>query len=133
MRQELAIILIFGLPIITVIAAAWVLAIQTRCKYKLNSEIISSGIDRDTARLLLCNPKRKPLFNFDTLRIALLLIFMGTSALISEAMELSKFALVFVMALGGGLGLLLSFIIEWKLSKKIAEKSAECDSNAKGE
>lgn len=133
MKQELSIILIFGLPIVAVIVAGWLASIKIRLKYKLNSEIVSSGIDKETAQMLLSEKKNKPALRFGTLRVSLLLIFLGLGALTSTWIGNGDLYFVMGTAIGAGIGLLLSFIIEWLFFKKQAVPAAEVPTDSTAE
>lgn len=133
MKSELAIVLFFGLPIIAVIAAAWLAALKNRYKYQLNSEIVSSGIDKETAKMLLSEHKSKSPLSFGTLRISLLLIFLGLGAIISSLIGNGDLYFVMGTVIGAGIGLLLSFIIEWQFAKKQAKSSTEATADCAAE
>ncbi len=122
--KDFAAILFVAIPIVAIIASIWALTIKTRCKYKLNSEIVNSGIDKETAKLLLSSPNGKTTLSFSTLRIGLPFTFLGIGAIVGQWLGTDDFATVFSTIIGAGLGLILSFIIEWQFSKNKIEEPA---------
>ena len=111
-------IMVFSIPLSLIIGLLRYLVDMKRNDYKLRSEIISSGVDSETARLLLEESKPKHALSFHTLRLGLLLFFAGIAAVLARVAGLPILTLWLTAAIGAGAGLLIAFIIEWKMTEK---------------
>ena len=92
LKQVVGIIMVFSVPLSLIIGLVYYLVDMKRNAFRLRSEIISGGVDCDTARLLLEESKPKHALSFHTLWLT--------------------------AAIGAGAGLLIAFIIEWKMVEK---------------
>lgn len=126
-----AIILIFGLPVIAVVMSF----ISTMNKKKHDKEIrqliIENHTDPETAKLLIEEPKKQPRqmgpFNLENLRAACILLGLGLGALIDwiSCIETKSIYFWLIITFGIGIGLLCSFLIEMHLFKKYSNKPVE--------
>ena len=123
----IAIILIFGLPIIAVI----MVFVQSMKKNRLDKEvrqlIIENHTDAETAKLLIDEPKKAPkqgTLNLDTLRTAAILLGIGLGTLIDWLAGVATKSIYFwlIIAFGIGIGLLCSFLVEMHLYKKYGKQ-----------
>ena len=130
-----AVILIFGLPIIAVLMTF----ISSMNKKKRDKEIrqliIENHTDPETAKLLIDEPKkakeqrRLGPVNLETLRGACILLGLGLGALVNWALEPFGFGAKnvnfwIILAFGIGIGLLCSFLVEMYLFKKYGNKNS---------
>lgn len=118
LKQIVGIIMVFSIPLTLIIGLVYFYVEKTRTAFRLRSEIISGGVDSDTARLLLEETGRRHTLSFATLRLGLLLLFTGASAVIANVAGASMLTLWLTAAIGGGAGLLIAFVIEWKMAEK---------------
>ena len=118
LKQVVGIIMVFSVPLSLIIGLVYYLVDMKRNAYKLRSEIISSGIDSEMARLLLEESKPKHAVSFHTLRLGLLLFFAGIAAVLARVADLPILTLWLTAAIGAGAGLLIAFVIEWKITEK---------------
>lgn len=126
-----AIILIFGLPIIAVVMSF----ISSMNKKKRDKEIrqliIENHIDAETAKLLIDEPKKQPRqmgpFNLENLRAACILLGLGLGALVDWVAGIETKSIYFwlIITFGIGIGFLCSFLIEMHLFKKYGNKATE--------
>lgn len=123
----IAIILIFGLPVIAVI----MVFVQSMKKNRLDKEvrqlIIENHTDAETAKLLIDEPKKAPkqgTLNLDTLRTAAILLGIGLGTLIDWLAGVATKSIYFwlIIAFGIGIGLLCSFLVEMRLYKKYGKQ-----------
>lgn len=92
---------------------------------RIRQSIIDNHIDPDTAKLLVRNEDKKPLKNiFITLRWGLILLFGGIGYFLGISITSSSFAWV-LSGIGVGIALLISFIVEYKLTRKQFKKSED--------
>lgn len=130
-----AVILIFGLPIIAVLMTF----ISSMNKKKRDKEIrqliIENHTDPETAKLLIDEPKkakeqrRLGPVNLETLQGACILLGLGLGALVNWALEPFGFGAKnvnfwIILAFGIGIGLLCSFLVEMYLFKKYGDKNS---------
>ena len=133
----LAIILIFGLPIIAVVMGILAKMNKRKNEKEIRQLIIENHTDPETAKLLIDEPKKAkeqrelgPV-NLETLRTACTLLGLGLGAFIYWGLKLAGFAdmgtieLGLLIAFGIGIGLLCSFLIEMRLYKKYGNKKPE--------
>ena len=127
-----AIICIFGLPIIAVVMAFWSSMHKKTKDKEIRQLIIENHTDPETAKLLIDEPKKQPRkmgpLNLENLRAACILLGIGLGGcidwLVGVATKSSYFWLI--IACGIGIGLLCSFLVEMHLYKKYGKKE---DSN----
>lgn len=130
----IAIILIFGLPLIAVI----MVFVQSMKKNRLDKEvrqlIIENHTDAETAKLLIDEPKKQKEeigpYNVGTLRTACILLGLGLGALLNWALEPFAFGMKninfwIILACGVGIGMLCSFLVEMHLYKKYGTKKPD--------
>ena len=119
----IAIILIFGLPLIAVI----MVFVQSMKKNRLDKEvrqlIIENHTDVETAKLLIDEPKKAPkqgTLDLGTLRTAAILLGIGLGTLIDRLAGIETKSIYFwlIIAFGVGIGMLCSFLVEMYLYKK---------------
>ena len=118
LKQVVGIIMVFSVPLSLIIGLVYFYVDKTRTAIRLRSEIISGGVDSDTARLLLEETGRRHSLSFATLRLGLLLFFTGAAAVLANVAGASMLTLWLTAAIGGGAGLLIAFVIEWKMAEK---------------
>lgn len=118
LKQIVGIIMVFSIPLSLIIGLVYFYVEKTRTAIRLRSEIISGGVDSDTARLLLEETGRRHSLPFATLRLGLLLLFTGAAAVIANVAGASMLTLWLTAAIGGGAGLLIAFVIERKMAEK---------------
>lgn len=118
LKQVVGIIMLFSVPLSLIIGLVYFYVDKTRTAIRLRSEIISGGVDSDTARLLLEETGRRHSLSFATLRLSLLLLFTGAAAVLANVAGASMLTLWLTAAIGGGAGLLIAFVIEWKMAEK---------------
>lgn len=118
LKQVVGIIMVFSVPLSLIIGLVYFYVEKTRTAFRLRSEIISGGVDCDTARLLLEESKPKHALSFHTLRLGLLLLFTGIAAVLARVADFTILTLWLTAAIGAGAGLLIAFIIEWKMVEK---------------
>ena len=131
----LAVIFIFGLPVIAVLMAFISSMNKKKREKELRQLIIENHTDAETAKLLIDEPKKQKRemgpFNLDTLRTACILLGLGLGALINWTIEgvgfnLGNIYFWLILAFGIGIGLLCSFLVEMHLYKKYSKnKPAE--------
>ena len=118
LKQIVGIIMVFSVPLSLIIGLVYYLVDMKRNAFRLRSEIISGGVDCDTARLLLEETGRRHSLSFVTLRLGLLLFFTGIAAVLARVADFTILTLWLTAAIGGGVGLLIAFVIEWKMVEK---------------
>lgn len=118
LKQIVGIIMVFAVPLSLIIGLVYYLVDMKRKAFRLRSEIISGGVDCDTARLLLEETGRRHSLSFATLRLGLLLFFTGIAAVLARVADFTILTLWLTAAIGGGVGLLIAFVIEWKMVEK---------------
>ncbi len=123
-----AIILSLGLPIVAVVMV-FASAMHKKTKDKeIRQLIIENHTDAETAKLLIDEPKKQPRnagpFNLGTLRTAAILLGIGLGALINWLANIETKSIYFwlIIALGIGIGMLCSFLVEMHLYKKYDKK-----------
>lgn len=119
----MAIILTLGIPIVAIIGGFISSIRKNRNETELRRLIIENQTDLETAKALIAEPDKKA-GNFGTLRGACALIGLGFGAIASILLGLplngSKGIYFWILlAFGVGLGLLVSFLVEMKLQKKL--------------
>jgi len=129
-----AVILIFGLPIVFFIMYYLNKMKENKELTMLKSEIVHAGLDTGTIRELLKSEagkkeQGKGRINFGTLRTAAVLIGLGVGALcgypfFGTAFHRNPVFLIVAAMTGAGIGLLVAFIAEWKLRRKMQDNAA---------
>ena len=119
----MAIILTLGIPIVAIIGGFISSIRKNQNETELRRLIIENQTDLETAKALIAEPAKKA-GNFGTLRGACALIGLGFGAIASILLGLplngSKGIYFWILlAFGVGLGLLVSFLVEMKLQKKM--------------
>ena len=119
----MAIIFTLGIPIVAIIGGFISSIRKNQNETELRRLIIENQTDLETAKALIAEPDKKA-GNFGTLRGACALIGLGFGAIASILLGLplngSKGIYFWILlAFGLGLGLLVSFLVEMKLQKKM--------------
>ena len=118
-----AIICIFGLPIIAVVMSFWSSMHKKTKDKEIRQLIIENHTDPETAKLLIDEPKKakKPgTVDLGTLRTACMLLGVGLGAGMDWLAGISTGSIYFwlIVAFGVGIGMLCSFLVELRLAKK---------------
>ena len=120
-----AIIFIFGLPVIAVVMAFIKKMKKNQHDKEVRQLIIENHTDAETAKLLIDDPKkaepRKPgTIDLGTLRTACILLGVGLGTLINWLANIATKNIYFwlIIAFGIGIGMLCSFLVELRLAKK---------------
>jgi len=119
-----AIICIFGLPIIAVVMAFWSSMHKKTKDKEIRQLIIENHTDAETAKLLIDEPKKQPrkmgTIDLSTLRTACILLGVGLGTLINWLADVFCTNIYFwlIIAFGVGIGMLCSFLVELRLAKK---------------
>lgn len=119
-ENVLAIVLALAIPIVLIVGIIYAYVSKNHNAYRLRSEVLHSQLDPETVALLL-QKSGKPASeqkNYATLRTALCFIFMGVGALVAHAFFNSGLMFWLIVGMSIGVGLLISFIIEWRLSNR---------------
>lgn len=119
-ENVLAIVLALAIPIVLIVGIIYAYVSKNHNAYRLRSEVLHSQLDPQTVALLL-QKSGKPSSeqkNYATLRTALCFIFMGVGALVAHAFFSSGLMFWLIVGMSIGVGLLISFIIEWRLSNR---------------
>lgn len=119
-ENVLAIVLALAIPIVLIVGIIYAYVSKNHNAYRLRSEVLHSQLDPQTVALLL-QKSGKPASeqkNYATLRTSLCFIFMGVGALVAHAFFDSGLMFWLIVGMSIGVGLLISFIIEWRLSNR---------------
>ena len=115
----IAIVLSLSIPIIAI-----VMGIMSDIKKKKNDTelriaLIQQGVDAETAKVLLEEKSKKPNNKYSSLRAGCALAGAGLGALLNGLCGVDAKDVYFWLALAGGvgIGLLVAFVIEYKLQK----------------
>lgn len=128
-ENVLAIVLALAIPIVLIVGIIYAYVSKNHNAYRLRSEVLHSQLDPQTVALLL-QKSGKPSSeqkNYATLRTSLCFIFMGVGALVAHAFFDSGLMFWLIVGLFIGVGLLISFIIEWRLSNRRPAGEASAD------
>ena len=116
----LAVTLSLLVPIVTILMVFITDIKKKRRDTEIRLAIIQAGTDAETARILIeQQPKKNDKYN--GLRWGCILVGVGLGALCDALLDISpKHNIYFwlIIAAGMGIGLLVSFVIEYKLAKK---------------
>lgn len=122
-----AIVLSLFIPIVAIVMV-FITSIKKKNRdTELRLALIEKGADPETAKLLIEEQEEKH-NKFSSLRWACVLIGMGLGALVDALLGLvPKHNIYFwlIIAAGMGIGLLVSFIVEYKLTKKEQQEQSE--------
>ena len=118
-----AIIFIFGLPIVVVIMVFLKKMKKDQQQKEIRQLIIENKTDPETAKLLIDEPKKAPkpgTIDVGNLRFACMLLGIGLGAAIDWLADISTKSIYFwlIVAFGVGIGMLCSFLVELRLAKK---------------
>ena len=118
-----AIIFIFGLPIVVVIMVFLKKRKKDQQQKEIRQLIIENKTDPETAKLLIDEPKKAPkpgTIDVGNLRFACMLLGVGLGAGIDWLADVSTKSIYFwlIIAFGVGIGMLCSFLVELRLAKK---------------
>ena len=122
-----AIVLSLSLPIVAVVMVFVTSIKKKNRETQLRLALIEKGTDPETAKLLIEEHEEKH-NKYSSLRWACVLIGMGLGALVDALLGLApKHNIYFwlIIAAGMGIGLLISFIVEYKLTKKEQQEQSE--------
>ena len=131
----IAIILIFGLPVIAVIMVFVKSMKKDRLDKEIRQLIIENHTDAETAKLLIDEPKKAPrqgTLDLGTLRTAAILLGIGLGTLIDRLAGVATKSIYFwlIIAFGIGIGMLCSFLVEMYLYKKEKKQKVEIAADA---
>ena len=122
-----AIVLSLSIPIVAIVMV-FITSIKKKNRdTELRLALVQQGTDAETAKLLIEEQAEKH-DKYSSLRWACVLIGLGLGALIDALLGLPpKHNIYFwlIIAAGMGIGLLISFIVEYKLTKKEQQENSE--------
>jgi F0F1-type ATP synthase assembly protein I len=122
-----AVVLSLSIPIVAIVMV-FITSIKKKNRdTELRLALIQQGTDADTAKLLIEEQAEKH-DKYSSLRWACVLIGLGLGALVDALIGLPpKHNIYFwlIIAAGMGIGLLISFIVEYKLTKKEQQEKSE--------
>lgn len=116
--KELIIVLSLIIPIVAIVMTFIADIKKKRRDTELRLAIIQQGIDAETAKVLT---EKEPEDKYSGLRWGCILVGLGLGALCDVLLGLPPKHNIFfwiIIASGIGIGLLVSFVIEYKLAKK---------------
>ncbi|MBP3441031.1 MAG: hypothetical protein J6K24_07290 [Tidjanibacter sp.] len=115
----MAIILFFAIPIVAITMVAGVIIKRNSQRNELRSEIIRNGTSPEMAELLL-KPTNKERSKVVALRWGITLVGVGLAALVCNLAGLSTEDIYtwLYIALGGGVGLIVAFVLEMRLASR---------------
>lgn len=122
-----AIVLSLGIPIVAIIAGIIQSIKKSNNAREVRRLIIENHTDLETAKYLVEEPEKKKVCNpYPALRWGCILIGLGIGALAAYLLSLQpegeqEIYFWVMLAFGCGLGLLCSFVIEYKLQRRDAE------------
>ena len=121
------VVLSLSIPIVAIVMV-FITSIKKKNRdTELRLALIEKGADPETAKLLIEEQEEKH-NKYSSLRWACVLIGMGFGALINALFGIApKHNIYFwlIIAAGMGIGLLISFIVEYKLTKKEQQEQSE--------
>ena len=120
-----AVVLSLGIPVVAIVCGT-ISSIKKREKEKeIRQLIIENNTDLEVAKQLIEEPERKG-NKYSALRWACILIGLGLAALVNSVLNLTTQHDIYfwcILAFGVGVGLLVSFIVEFKLQRKAEERA----------
>ncbi|MBQ9222316.1 MAG: hypothetical protein IJ166_01095 [Prevotella sp.] len=130
----LAVFLSLGIPIVAIISGIVMGIKKKNRETELRKFIIENNVDAERVKLLVEEPERKS-NKFVMLRWGCILTFGGLATLVYYFIRLnvdpSDMLFWFFLALGMGIGMLVSFLIEMRMTKKEKESEEEIIENGK--
>lgn len=124
----LSIILFFAVPIVAIVLSIVSHIKRNRLEAEIRKEILRSGASLEMAQELLKKPvKQHQHDRMATLRWGCILAGIGLAALICKFMGLyiSDVYTWIYFALGGGVGLVVAFVVEMLIAKQNKKESEE--------
>ena len=122
-----AVVLSLSIPIVAIVMV-FITSIKKKNRdTELRLALVQQGTDAETAKLLIEEQAEKH-DKYSSLRWACVLIGLGLGALVDALIGLPpKHNIYFwlIIAAGMGIGLLISFIVEYKLTKKEQQEKSE--------
>ena len=114
-----AIVLSLSIPIVAILMGFITEIKKKRCDTELRLALIQAGTDAETAKILIEEQQKKH-NKYSSLRWGCILLGLGLGALCSYFLNVNPEREYFwlIIAAGMGIGLLASFVIEYKLMKK---------------
>lgn len=122
-----AIVLSLSIPIVAIVMVFITNIKKKNRDTEIRLALIQQGTDAETAKLLIEEQAEKH-NKYSSLRWACVLIGLGLGALVDALIGLPpKHNIYFwlIIAAGMGIGLLISFIVEYKLTKKEQQEKSE--------
>ena len=122
-----AIVFSLSIPIVAVVCVFIASVKNKRSETELRKAIIENHLDAESIKLLVEQPKKKS-DKYSTLRNGCLLVGIGLGTLADYLLGLApKHDITYwlVIACGMGIGLLTSFIIEYRLTAKDKEQTKQ--------
>ena len=122
-----AVVLSLSIPIVAIVMVFITSIKKKNHDTELRLALIQQGTDAETAKLLIEEQAEKH-DKYSSLRWACVLIGLGLGALVDALIGLPpKHNIYFwlIIAAGMGIGLLISFIVEYKLTKKEQQEKSE--------
>lgn len=116
----IAIVLSLSIPIVAILMVFINDIKKKRLETQLRLKLVEHGTDAETAKILIEEQQKKH-DKYSTLRWGCILLGMGLGTLCNALLDISpKHNIYFwlIIAAGMGVGLLTSFVIEYKLAKK---------------
>ena len=116
-----AIVLSLSIPIVAILMVFITEIKKKQRETELRLALIEHGTDPETAKILIEQQQKKKSDNYSTLRWGCILLGLGLGALCDALLGISPDHYSFywsIIAAGMGIGLLVSFVIEYKLRKK---------------
>lgn len=120
LTEIVAIVMSLTIPIVAIIVGAWVVYNKKKNETKIKQSIILNNLDAEAAKMLLADMEKPEKNKYKTLQSACMLIGLGVgygaSLLLDVQVEKNHFGFWILMAVGIGMGLLVSFFLTRKLS-----------------
>ncbi|MBR0524075.1 MAG: hypothetical protein IJK09_03870 [Prevotella sp.] len=130
----LAVFLSLSIPIVAIISGIVMGIKKKNRETELRKFIIENNVDAERVKLLVEEPEKKS-NKFVMLRWGCILTFGGLATLVYYFIRLnvdpSDMLFWFFLALGMGIGMLVSFLIEMRMTKKEKESEEEIIENGK--
>lgn len=115
----IAVTLSLSIPIVIIVGLVITYCNKKRNARLLRQEIINARLDIEYLPLLLDEESSKLSSPFRLMRIGLFLIFTGVGAIVANQFySTADLLFYFIIAIASGMGLLLAFVIEWKMARK---------------